>query len=43
MKKLTKQERFEIIEQALSLDFLNQRQRIVFVINSVEGKLKQKG
>jgi hypothetical protein len=45
MKKLTKQERFEIIDNALALEFLTRRQLITFIINLTECKLdkKQKG
>jgi len=42
MKKLTKQERFEIIEQTLTLNFLTERQRLVFMINLIEIKLANK-
>lgn len=42
MKKLTKQQRFEIIDLALSVPFLSRRQLITFVINMTECKLEKK-
>ena len=42
MKKLTKQERFEIVEQTLSMNFLSERQRLVFMIGLIEIKLANK-